>query len=296
VIEPPESLAWWAGRPDGAAWLARLPRLAEECAERWSLRLGAPFAGGNVSLVVPAERVDGTRAVLKLNFPEDETAHEADALAFWDGVGAVRLLEHDRERDALLLERCVPGTQLWEVGDDAQATSIAAGVLRRLWRPAPERHPFRPLALEAARWADELPGEWEALGRPFERRLVEAAVAFVRGAGGDEGEQVVLHQDFHGGNVLRAGEEWVAIDPKPLVGEREFDAASLLRDRRWLLAEPEFARLVRRRVDVLETELGLDRERLRGWGVVHALAWGLSADAGKIHAGHVECARLLAAS
>jgi streptomycin 6-kinase len=296
VIELPESLAWWAGRPDGAAWLARLPRLAAECAERWSLRLGAPFAGGYVSLVLAAERADGTPAVLKLNFPEEETTHEADALAFWAGDGAVRLLEHDRGRDALLLERCVPGTQLWEVEDDELATRIAAGLFRRLWRPASERHPFRPLAVEAARWADELPAEWEALGRPFERALVDEAVAFGREAAGDQGEQVVLHQDFHGGNVLRAGEEWVAIDPKPLVGEREFDAASLLRDRRWLLAEPDFAKQVGRRLDVLESELGLDRERLRGWGVVHALAWGLSADAGKVEAEHVECARLLAAS
>jgi len=50
---------------------------------------------------------------------------------------------------------------------------------------------------------------------------------------------VVLHQDFHSGNVLRATRErWLAIDPKPLVGEREFAAASLLRDRRWLLGGP----------------------------------------------------------
>lgn len=26
----------------------------------------------------------------------------------------------------------------------------------------------------------------------------------------------------------------------------------------------------------LAEELGLDRERMRGWGIVHALAWGVS--------------------
>jgi streptomycin 6-kinase len=244
---------------------------------------------------VAAERADGTRAVLKLNFPEEETAQEADALVFWDGEGAVRLLEHDRERDALLMERCEPGTQLWEVEDD-EATEIAAGVLGRLWRPAPAGHPFRPLADEARRWAAQLPDEWEALGRPFERALLDAVVAFVEAAAGDQGEQVVLHQDFHGGNVLRSGDDWVAIDPKPLVGEREFDAASLLRDRRWLFARAGFEGRIRRRLDVLESELGLDRDRLRGWGITHALAWGISAVAGKVHADHVECARVLAAS
>jgi streptomycin 6-kinase len=294
VIAVPDALAWWAARPGGAEWLGRLPAIAAECADRWSLRLGDPFEGGHVSLTVPAERADGSHAVLKINFPEDETEHEADALAFWQGDGAVRLLEQDRERSALLVERCEPGTQLWEVPDDDEATRIAAGVLGRLWRPAPAEHPFRLLADEAVRWADELPADWQSLGRPFERQLVDEAVDFIRAAGADQGEQVVLHQDFHGGNVLCSRRNgWLAIDPKPLVGEREFDAASLLRDRRWLLDESGFPARIRRRLAVLETALDLDRARLRGWGIAHALAWGLDDSTGTFMPEMVECARLL---
>ena len=90
-----------------------------------------------------------------------------------------------------------------------------------------------------------------------------------------QGEQVVLHQDLHGGNVLRAERSpWLAIDPKPLVGEREFDLASLIRDTRERIDE----RLVRRRLDLLSELLGLDRERMRCWALVHALAWGVEGD------------------
>lgn len=107
--------------------------------------------------------------------------------------------------------------------------------------------------------------------------LLDQAVDFLRQAGPTQRELVVVHQDFHGGNVLRAEREpWLAIDPKPLVGEREFDTASLLRDRRRELAsDPNPGRTVRRRLDQLATELDLDRERMRGWGIAHALAWGL---------------------
>ena len=80
---------------------------------------------------------DRTRAVLKVNFPEPETQTEAAALAHWRGRGAVRVLEHDDERDALLLERCDPGTQLWDVADKDAANTIAAGVVPRIWRPPP---------------------------------------------------------------------------------------------------------------------------------------------------------------
>ena len=290
----PAGLAWWRERGDGAAWLGRLPRLVSECAELWELDVGPAFAGVNVSFAAPVWLPDGSRGVLKVNFPESETECEPDALAHWNGCGAARLLATDPERSALLVERCGPGTQLWSVEDEEEANRIAASVLRRLWRPPPAAHRFLSLAVEAARWADELAGRWQRLGRPFERPLLDRALAALRDLGPAQGEPVVLHQDFHGGNVLSAEREpWLAIDPKPLVGEREFDLASLLRDRRPELGrDPRAGPRVRRRLDQLAAELDLDRERLRGWGIAHALAWGVGETG--VHAGHVACARWLA--
>jgi streptomycin 6-kinase len=255
--------------------------------------VGETLVGG-VSFVCAVER-DGVPAVLKVNFPEDESEREPDALAHWDGRGAVRLLEYDEPRRALLIERCEPGSRLWEIEGDEEATRIAASVLAVLWKPPPVDHDFIPLASVAAGWALELPRDWEALGRPFPRGILDEAVAACTELGADQGEAVVLHQDFHGANLLRAEREpWLAIDPKPLVGEPEFDAASLLRDRRWLLGAAGDAARIRRRLDVLVAELGVDRERMRRWGIAHALAWGVSGR--KLENDMVECARLLVAA
>jgi streptomycin 6-kinase len=291
VIAVPERLSWWRDRSGGAAWLESLPRLAEECADRWSLRLGEPFGQGHVSLTMPVRLPDGKQAVLKLNFPEEENAHEADALLHWRGEGAVQLLEVDRERNALLVEYADPGTSLWEVADDEEATLVATSVLRRLWRrPPPEEHSFRVLAAEAKRWTAELRSDWESLGRPFEQSLVDEAVAAARELVSSEPDVVLCHQDLQGSNVLRARREpWLAIDPKPIVGEPAFDVASLLRDRRWATR----AAVIGRRLDLLAAELDLERERMRGWGIVHALHWGVGSN--KVEADLVECARLLAA-
>jgi streptomycin 6-kinase len=77
-----------------------------------------------------------------------------------------------------------------------------------------------------------------------------------------------------------------------LTGEREFDLASLLRDRRDSLAvDPRPGRRIRRRLDLLASETGLDRERLRGWGIAHALAWGIDSREGDEMM--VACARWL---
>jgi streptomycin 6-kinase len=278
VFTVPENLGWWAGEPGGAERLARLPRLAEELAERWSLELGEPFTGGIVSLVLAATRADGTPAVLKINFPEPESEHEAAALASWNGHGAARLLEHDEGRRALLLERCIPGTTLWELPEADETTRIAASVLRELHVPPGEGAPFASLAEVALRWADELPADWARVGRPFPRRLIDAGVSLLRELAGSQGPVVLVHQDLHGGNIVRRGGGWCAIDPKPLAGEAEFDTASYVRDRRDDLAGTDrYLPTMRRRLDVLAEELGLDRERMRGWAIGHDLAWGVEA-------------------
>jgi len=112
-----------------------------------------------------------------------------------------------------------------------------------------------------------------------------------RDLSGSQPDVVLCHQDFQGSNVLRAEREpWLAIDPKPIVGEPAFDCASLLRDRRWDIR----ADVIRRRLDLLTAELGLDRERMRGWGIVHALYWGVGL--AKVELEMVECARILLAA
>jgi streptomycin 6-kinase len=295
-VSVPPGLEWWREEPGGAKWLDRLPGLIAECAEQWRLGVGEPFHDAHISWVAPADLPDGTRGVLKINFPERESEREPDALAHWGGIGAVRLLLSDPERRALVVERCEPGVRLWERPDGDETLRIAADVLRTLWRPAPARHAYRLVAEVVAAWVVELPATWERAGRPFERELLDEAVAFLRERGPTQGEAVVVHQDFHCGNVLEATREpWLAIDPKPLVGERAFDTSSLLRDRRWELRnDPDPVGRVRRRLDLLAAELDLDREAMRGWGIAHALGWGLS-DRGA-DADMVACARWLAAA
>ena len=284
----PRGLEWWRDQPGGADWLDRLPLLASECAEEWTLRLGTPFEPATISLVVPATLPDGSAAFLKVGFPEAESAEEPDALAAWDGRGAVRLLARDETRSALLVERCFPGTQLWGEADEPRANEIAAGVLRRLWREPPADHPFRLLTDVAAEWEESIPAAWDRLGHPFERSLLDLALNALRHLRSSQPEVVILHQDFHGGNVLAAEREpWLAI-------ERAFDAASLLRDRRAeLVCDPQPVRTITRRLDLLSEALELDRERMRGWGIVHALAWGLGE---AVYEDMVACARWLTAA
>ena len=248
----------WKREP---VWLDELPRVVRELAVEWDLTLEEPIDTPH-SLVVPAGDV-----VLKVNAPSHlEADHEADALVCWDGRGAVRVVARADEHRAFLIERCRPGTRLWDSAADEP--SVLAELLLRLRGKAIEPHPFRLAADEAVRWAEEVPARYALGGRPFEQSLVDLAVDVFGSA--DRSARTLVNQDLHGGNILSAGREpWLVIDPKPLVGERELDGVGLLRNAAWSGGTPA----VRRWLDVLE-KTGLDRERAQAWGAAHALAWG----------------------
>jgi streptomycin 6-kinase len=282
-------LAWLSESKDGREWLERLPRLVTECAEKWSLRIGDAFPYAFESLASAVTLPDGTKAVLKVQFPGRENEHEAAALTRWNGDGAVRLLAHDADRHALLLERCEPGTPLSDLEQD-EALNVVASLLPRLWKHAGE--PFRSLGDEAAWWAGYLPVSWERAGKPFERGLLDAALDVLESFPESQGELILLSQDLHAGNILRAKREpWLLIDPKPLAGEREFSVAAIVRGDELGRGE----NYVRHRLDRLTRELALERERARGWALAQTLAWAVDNDEGEFDQRHVETARWLRA-
>lgn len=284
------------------AWLEALPALIDELAERWDLILRDPFDGGAIGYVVPAERAADAvtiAVVLKITFPDEFFPGEVAALAAWHGDGAVQLLDSD-PRGAILLERAKPGDPLIQDADEDHALTLAAGVLKRLWLPRPDPAPFMTLAQETINWSTSMPRRHEEAGRPFERGLIAEAVDLIAELAPTQGEQVLLHGDLHLGNILDAGSgAWLAIDPKPLVGEREFDVTALIRDKQdelMGLPEPGAVALLQHRFDLLSEALGCDRGRLRGWSIavmVDYALWSFETRQDELGTTQAECARLL---
>ncbi len=116
--------------------LEPLARIAQDVAAEWGVELGPPFALSTYSYVAPA----GDDAVLKVTPPEDdESDEEADALALWNGDGAVRLLRRDRARRAMLIERARPGSDISELPEDEATGDRRRGGLRSSGNPPGRR-------------------------------------------------------------------------------------------------------------------------------------------------------------
>jgi streptomycin 6-kinase len=248
------------GRRD--AWVNDLPSTIAGLADRWELQVMAPYEpGGECAWVAPARNTAGDDLVLKVGWAHDEGEHEADGLRAWSGQGTVLLLADHREgnTNALLLERCRPGTELGRSLPEEQQDEIVAGLLQRLWLEPGTGHPFRPLQQMCDAWADEHLAD----PRPpdLDAGLDREGVALFRSLPADADREVLLLTDLHAANILAAEREpWLVIDPKPYVGDPHYDPIQhLLNCQERLTADPHG--LADRMADLCE----IDRERFRLW-------------------------------
>jgi streptomycin 6-kinase len=281
--------------PSGRAWLDRLPGLVREVEERWELRLGAPFHGGSCSWVAPCERPDGSPAVLKVTWPHREAEGEAPGLRAWDGDGAVRLHRWDRERGALLIERCTPGTPLTgHPLPPAERLTLAAGLLRDLWAaPAPPEGELERVDLVCAEWADVLQERMIRLRPGYDPGLVALGADLLRTLPVTAAREVVVHGDFNPGDVLAAERRpWLAIDPKPMAGDPAYDPWPLLMQVDDPFAQPDPRPVLRDRYTLVAEVLGEDPARLLAWSVARGVESALwYADEDDLAAGAWELAR-----
>jgi len=256
--------------PDGERFLSDLPALLDDAVRRWELTLGGPFLL-SYNYVTSAKRADGMDVVLKIGVPNPELTSEIEALRLYNGQAAVHLIDSDAEKGMLLEERLQPGTMLAEMQDDERATEIAAGVMQALWRPVPENKHF----IYLKNWFDaflELRQGFAGGTGPLPHKVVETAEALVADFFAEDELPVVLHGDFHHYNVLQAGQTWLAIDPKGVIGPRGYEVGPLLTNPHWeFFHGPGAGRKSERRVAILAEQLGMERGRIRGWGIAHAV-------------------------
>jgi streptomycin 6-kinase len=201
----------------------------------------------------------------------------------------------------MLLEYLQPGTLLSTLEDDVKATSIAASVMRQMWRPLPPEHPF-PSVSDWGKGFVRLRQHYQGGNGPFSPALLAEAETLFAELTASMAEPVLLHGDLHHENILAATRQpWLAIDPKGLIGEPAYETGALLRNQlSVVLDSSQPRRIMARRVDQLVEELSLERARVRGWGLAQAVlsVWWNIEDFGVLEdydMATLACAELLAA-
>ena len=293
----------------GKQFLANIPALIDEASQRWGLTDVQPAPSLSYNFVAFANRGD-EQVVLKMGVLNSEMNSEIAALRLFNGGGACRLLDCDEEKGWILLERLKPGVMLVTLEDDEHATHIAADVMQKIWRPIEHDalSPSASLRINSAKSlseADERPfgrderslrvtydkfiqlSDWfDGLKKlrsmfnggtgPFNEKLVERVEHSVKEFFTENHQPVLMHGDFHHFNILSSERGWLVIDPKGVIGPAGYEVGPLLLNP-WgdLLAMNNYRLMTKRRIDILHEHLGFERERIREWGLAHAIlsAW-----------------------
>ena len=204
----------------------------------------------------------GVRVVLKITKTSGDESHSGKVLRAFAGDGAVRVYES--ETDAVLLERLDPGEHLVELvkrGDDEEATRILAQVIGKLaHRDAPPECPT------VADWGRGFDRYLESGDQQIARELVLDARRVYQDLTSSQRRTMLLHGDLQHYNVLFDNERgWVAIDPKGVVGELEYEVGALLRNPVELPELYTDPAIFNRRLEILTDLLHLDHSRALNW-------------------------------
>jgi len=212
--------------------------------------------------------LDRLPVVLKVVKRPGDEWQMGEVLRAFLGNGTVRILDYTA--GAVLLERIVPGDELVNLvrdGDDKTATAILAHVMRRMSNHNPPKH--CPTVLD---WGRGFSRYLETGDTQLPRNLVVRAAEFFRELSSSQGKQMLLHGDLQHYNVLLDSKRgWVAIDPKGVVGELEYEVGAVLRnpvELPKLVVSPD---IIRQRLTAFTEGLNLNYQRALQWSFAQAV-------------------------
>jgi streptomycin 6-kinase len=250
----------------------RLAQLARE----WRLLVQESFET-NTS-VISFVRRDGELLVLKLIKQPGDEWRGGEVLSALNGNGVARV--HEFTAGAMLLDRLEPGNNLVALssaGRDEEATDILSDVITKISSVDAVANVNGCATLED--WGDGFARYLGTGNEQVPRDLVESAQLVFADLCASQGRKRLLHGDLQHYNVLfdlKRG--WMAIDPKGVIGELEYEIGAILRnpvERPELFLSPS---IIERRINQLVSKLDLNRERVLAWAFSQAVlseVWGV---------------------
>lgn len=258
----------------GTEWIANLPALITSLTNHWGLREVTPVVNMTFNYVAKAILNNEEPVVLKISYDRQSIFNEQHALTSLGLRGSIKLIDYNCKYNALLLQQAVPGITLKSLYREQPDYVMDCYVetMQRLHQHQPQLkqspHP------QVADWLKVL--ESPTL-QQIPITMLDKAVALRNKLLASPKPLIFLHGDLHHDNILKHDNKWLAIDPKGVIGEPEFEIAAF--DFMYiheLTTTPDVKSLFARRVELLAKKSGLDAQRINDWVLVRLIlmaAW-----------------------
>lgn len=219
----------------GKKFIDCLPEFILNYENKWKLKVGECFSDAQFNIVFTALKNNGTSAVFKCCVPNKEFKTEVKSLKHYNGFGAVKLLESDVENGAMLIEKINPGILLEQCNFSIEnKIKYTIYVCKKLHKPYQsslaansigQTHNSFPTLQDWFLGLDRaLLKKFNSAGGPCSKTTIEKARSLSRELLQSQSTVVLLHGDLHYANLLQSGnQEFIAIDPKGVIGEPEFE-------------------------------------------------------------------------
>ncbi len=257
----------------GQNWLESIPSLIGKYEKEWNIKTLTPFKL-SYNYVCPARTSGNEEAVLKLSFPKNkEFTSEIEALKRLPTEVAIKIINEDLPEGAVLLERAVPGNPISSIQPDETQLHIASQVIKKLHQLASlEMLALFPNISDWAKAFGRYENTFSLNSGPIPKNLFDLGEGIFREFLQENKEQVLLHGDLHNDNILLSDRGWLAIDPKGLIGEREFELGAYLRNPFFDIPKgSNYKQVEKNRIAQFCEELGFEKERVKLWAIASAV-------------------------
>ena len=205
----------------GKTWIEDLPKIVKVLALKWELTDIEPVNNMSWNYVAKASSKIHSSVCLKISIDKNLIADEIKALTHFDGHGMIKLIDHDTQLNALLLHQAIPGKSLKNLylNNKEKAIKNYASVVQKLLAAPKVDHKNYKSVEDWLKAFDRIPVDKLPSG------LIQKAKSLSQQLLELKPDEFILHGDLHMDNIISDNETWMAIDPKGIVGPKEFEIA-----------------------------------------------------------------------
>ncbi|MCP5369385.1 MAG: aminoglycoside phosphotransferase [Rickettsiaceae bacterium] len=246
----------------GKQWIQSLPKITESLSKKWQLTDIVPVENMSWNYVVKAHSKKHGPVCIKVSVDENLISDEIKALEYFNGFGMIKLIDHDTELHALLLRQAIPGKSLKDLyqSNKEEPIAIYASVIEALLSAPKGKINTKKHVKDWLKAFDRVPKN------KLPNDLIHKAKILSKEMLEQPHDEFLLHGDLHMDNIISDQNEWIAIDPKGIIGPKEFEIACfdfITKDE--LSSVDNIPELFNARATELSRLLKIDNSILKNW-------------------------------